>query len=186
VRFKFSFVQLIAAAPDPMANTMATGAATTKGIALSTTDRRSLTYRISTDRSRLDVPLIHRFLSLESSWARTVPLHVVERSIARSLCFGLYQSERQLGFARVVTDAATFGYVADLFIVTSARGLGLGRRLIEAVLSHPDLQGLRHFLLATRDCQQFDFSTLSQPPALMQMQQPQGRSTMRSAQLAVG
>jgi GNAT superfamily N-acetyltransferase len=145
----------------------------------------SSTYRISTDRSRLDVPLIHRFLSLESSWARTVPLSVVERSIARSLCFGLYQSERQLGFARVVTDAATFGYLADLFIVASARGLGLGRRLFEAVLSHPDLQGLRHVLLATRDSQRlyrhFGFSTLAQPPALMQMQYPDGRSAQMSA-----
>jgi GNAT superfamily N-acetyltransferase len=130
-------------------------------------------YRISTDRTQLDVPLIHRFLSQESYWARTVPLNVVERSIAHSLCFGLYRAGCQIGFARVVTDAATFGYLADVFVVAPYRGKGLGRRLIEAVVSHPDLQGLQHFLLATRDgrklYRQFGFITVKPPRVIMEM-----------------
>lgn len=133
-------------------------------------------YRISTDRSQLDVAMIHRFLSQESYWAQNVPLQVVQRAIAHSLCFGLYQSERQVGFARVVTDAATFGYLADVFVLASHRGQGLGRRLVEAVLAHPDLQGLRRFMLATRDAhrlyRQFGFIAPSHPEVLMERHDP--------------
>ena len=136
----------------------------------------SSAYRISTDRSQLDVVLIHRFLSQESYWAQTVPLNIVERAIAHSLCFGLYEAEGQVGFARVVTDAATFGYLADVFIVASRRGQGLGRRLIEAVLAHPDLQGLQRFMLATRDAhklyRQFVFAAPKQPQLLMEKRDP--------------
>jgi GNAT superfamily N-acetyltransferase len=107
--------------------------------------------RISTDPAQLDLPLIHRFLSQESYWARNVPLEIVQLAIANSLCFGMYQDERQVGFARVITDKATFGYLADVFIVSSNRRQGLGRRLVEAVLAHPELQGLRRLMLATRD-----------------------------------
>jgi GNAT superfamily N-acetyltransferase len=133
-------------------------------------------YRISNDRAQLDVAMIHQFLSQESSWAQTVPRPIVERAIARSLCFGLYQADRQLGFARVVTDAATFGYLADVFIVASHRGLGLGRRLLEAVVAHPDLQGLTRFMLATRDAhevfRQFGFIAPSHPELLMEQHTP--------------
>jgi GNAT superfamily N-acetyltransferase len=108
-------------------------------------------YSMSTDRTRLDTALVHRYLSSDSYWARGVPLEVVQRAISNSLCFGLYQREQQIGFARVVTDAATFGYLADVFIVPGHRGLGLGRQLIAAVMAHPDLQGLRRFMLAPRD-----------------------------------
>jgi GNAT superfamily N-acetyltransferase len=111
----------------------------------------SAAYRISTDPAQLDLPLIHRFLSQESYWARNVPLEIVQLAIANSLCFGMYQDERQVGFARVITDKATFGYLADVFIVSSNRRQGLGRRLVEAVLAHPELQGLRRLMLATRD-----------------------------------
>src|SRR5580658_3497694 len=100
-------------------------------------------YRISNDRSLLDVALIHDYLARESYWARGLPRGVLERAIANSVCFGMYESDRQIGFARVVTDAATFGYLADVFIVASHRGRGLGRRLMEGIMAHPDLQGLR-------------------------------------------
>jgi GNAT superfamily N-acetyltransferase len=133
-------------------------------------------YQISTDRARLDVALIHGFLAQDSYWAQNVPLEVVQRAIAHSLCFGLYQAERQVGFARVVTDNATFAYLADVFIVASHRGQGLGRQLLEAVLAHPDLQGLRRFMLATRDAhelyRQFGFSAPKRPEVLMEKHDP--------------
>jgi len=95
-------------------------------------------YRISTDPALLDIELIHRFLSRDSYWAQNIPLGVVQRSIAQSLCFGLYEAQRQIGFARVVTDAATFAYLADVFIVPSHRRRGLAKRLMAAVMAHPD------------------------------------------------
>jgi GNAT superfamily N-acetyltransferase len=134
-------------------------------------------YRISTEPAQLDIPLIHRFLSQESYWARGIPLSVVERSIAGSLCFGLYAAEGQIGFARVVTDEATFGYLADVFILPSHRRLGLARRLMAAVMAHPDLQGLRRFMLATRDSQElyrsFGFAPPKNPQVLMERHNPQ-------------
>jgi GNAT superfamily N-acetyltransferase len=131
---------------------------------------------ISTDPAQLDLALIHGFLSQESYWAPNVPLAVVQRAIANSLCFGLYRDQRQLGFARVITDKATFGYLADVFIVSSHRGQGLGRRLIDAVLAHPELQGLRRFMLATRDAhplyQKFGFTAPRRPELLMEKLAP--------------
>jgi GNAT superfamily N-acetyltransferase len=133
-------------------------------------------YQIRTDRALLDVALIHDYLSRDSYWAKQVPRAVVERAIANSLCFGLYEAERQIGFARVVTDAATFGYLADVFIVASHRGRGLGRRLMQAVMAHPDLQGLRRFMLATRDAHglyaQFGFAAPARPEVLMERHDP--------------
>ena len=133
-------------------------------------------YRISTDPAQLDIELIHRFLSEESYWARDITLSVVQRSIAHSLCFGLYERERQVGFARVVTDAATFGYLADVFILPSHRRRGLGKRLMAAIMAHPDLQGLRRFMLVTRDAQglyrQFGFTAPQEPPAIMVRRPP--------------
>jgi GNAT superfamily N-acetyltransferase len=107
-------------------------------------------YVISTDQSRLDVPLIHAFLTA-SYWAEGIPTEVVQRSIAGSLAFGVYQGERQIGFARVVTDYATFAYIADVFILEEFRGLGLARWLMEVIAAHPQMQGLRRWMLATRD-----------------------------------
>jgi GNAT superfamily N-acetyltransferase len=133
-------------------------------------------YTISTDQTRLDAGLIHRYLSGDSYWARGVPLEVVERAIRHSLCFGLYQHDRQVGFARVVTDSATFAYLADVFIVPGHRGIGLGKRLIAAVMGHPDLQGLRRFMLATRDAhglyQPFGFTAPRNPQVLMERHDP--------------
>ena len=108
-------------------------------------------YVISDDPARLDRDLIHRFLSEESYWAPGIPRDVVERALDNSICFGVYADGEQVAFARAVTDQATFGYLADVFVVEAHRGHGLGQWLVEAVLEHPDLQGLRQFILGTWD-----------------------------------
>ena len=106
---------------------------------------------ISTDRNRLDLAYVHRYLSEECYWALGRSRAIVEKSIANSLCFGVYAGDRQIGFARVVTDYATFAWLCDVFIDDAHRGQGLGKRLVETVVAHPELQGLRNFILATRD-----------------------------------
>lgn len=107
-------------------------------------------YVVSTDPERLDLDLIHGFLTA-SYWAHGIPPEVVRRSIAGALPFGLYHGERQVGFARAVTDGATFAYVADVFVLEEERGHGLATWLMECMVAHPDLQGLRRWMLATRD-----------------------------------
>lgn len=106
---------------------------------------------ISTDPNRLDVDLIHRWLSEESYWAGGVSREIVARAIDNSLCFGVYLEGQQVGLARVVTDRATFAWLDDVFILDSYRGRGYGKALIAAVVAHPELRGLRRLLLATRD-----------------------------------
>src|SRR5207244_2731083 len=96
-------------------------------------------------------PLIHDYLANQSYWAADRPLDVVRRSIENSLCFGLYESGRQIGFTRVVTDRATFAWLCDVFVLPPHRGRGLSKWLLECVVGHPDLQGVRRLLLATRD-----------------------------------
>jgi GNAT superfamily N-acetyltransferase len=108
-------------------------------------------YEISTDPARLDPGLIHDFLANHSYWARGIPFEVVKRSIDHSICFGVFHRGGQVGFARVITDSATFAYLGDVFIVESHRGKGLGKWLVGTVLGHPDLAGLRMLSLATRD-----------------------------------
>jgi len=108
---------------------------------------------ISTDRDRLDRAAIHAFLA-DSYWARDIPRSIVDRSIENSMAFGLFADDRQVGFARVITDCATFAYVADVFVVPSHRGRGLARWLMEVIRAHPDLQGLRRWVLLTRDAHQ--------------------------------
>lgn len=126
--------------------------------------RRPDAYEISTDRDRLDLDTIHRFLSTEAYWSPGVAREVVERSIENSVCFGVYEGNEQVGFARVVTDGATFGWLADVFIVSGHRGRGLGKRLVEAILEHPELRGLRRWMLGTADAHElyrrFGFSEL--------------------------
>lgn len=109
-------------------------------------------YVISTDTKRLDRGAIHAFLS-ESYWAPGIPREVVDRSIQNSLPFGVYDSEGQVGFARVITDYATFAYIADVFVLPAHRGRGLAKWLMEVIHAHPDLQDLRRWMLVTRDAQ---------------------------------
>src|SRR4030095_918311 len=108
-------------------------------------------YLISTDRDRLDLAFIHDFLSNDSYWARGRDFELVKRSISNSLDFGLYKGNQQIGFARVVTDYATFAWLADVFVLDEHQGQGLGKWLVEVIVSHPNLQGFRRWLLATRD-----------------------------------
>jgi GNAT superfamily N-acetyltransferase len=110
-----------------------------------------MAYEISTDRARLDIDLIHRFLSEESYWANGRDRATVERSIENSMPFGAYLDGRQVGFARVVTDYSTFAWLADVFVLPEHQGRGVGKRLVEAVMSHPDLAGHERWLLGTAD-----------------------------------
>ncbi len=126
----------------------------------------------STDRSRLDVELIHRFLSREFWDSAGIARDLVERSIEHSLCFGVYEGERQVGFARVVTDRATFAFVSDDFIVESHRGRGLARWLMQCILAHPDLRGLRRIMLVTHDPRRHlkaGFTPLKEPNTYMEI-----------------
>ena len=128
-------------------------------------------YSISTDPNRLDLEVIHRFLT-ESYWAAGIPMETVKRSIEYSLPFGLFKADRQVGFARVVTDYATFAYVADVFVLEEHRGEGLSKWLMEVIVSHPELQGLRRWMLATRDAhglyRKYGFEVVKQPERWME------------------
>jgi GNAT superfamily N-acetyltransferase len=108
-------------------------------------------YTISTDKSKLDERMIHHFLYTTAHWAVGRPMSIVRKSIENSLCFGCYDGENQVGFARLVTDYATVGWICDMFILPSHRGAGLGRWMVECMMEHPEVKGLRRILLNTRD-----------------------------------
>ena len=108
-------------------------------------------WEISDDAARIDLARVHAWLSRESYWSSGIPLATLERAIGNSLVFGLYREGTQSGFARVITDRATFAYLCDVWIEQSVRGAGLGTWLLECVFAHPDLRGLRRFCLMTRD-----------------------------------
>lgn len=108
-------------------------------------------FRISTDPALIDVDVLHRYLSEHSYWAAGIPREVVEKSIAHSLCFGVYHRQQMIGFGRLVTDRATFAWLADVFILESYRGKGLSKWLLSVIQCHPELQGLRRWMLGTRD-----------------------------------
>ena len=140
-------------------------------------------YTISDDPARLDLDVVHRYLSTESYWATGLPRATLERSVAGSRCFGIYLEEEdgragggQVGFARVITDRATFAWLADVFVLPAHRGRGLSKRLLETILAHPDLAGLRRFMLATRDAhglyRQFGWQEPAKPQNLMERRQP--------------
>lgn len=131
---------------------------------------------ISNNKALLDRTLIHSFLSERSYWAQNAPRETVERAIEHSICFGIYRSGRQVGFARVVTDCATFAWLADVFIVETERGHGLSKKLVAAVQGHPQLQGLRRFMLATLDAhglyEQFGFKPMTNAERFMEIFRP--------------
>lgn len=132
-------------------------------------------YQMSTDRQRIDIAAVHAFLT-QSYWSPGIPRGVVERAIENSLCFGVYFGAQQVGFARVITDKATFAYLADVFIIESHRGKGLSKWLMEFVTAHEELQGLRRFLLATKDAHalyaKFGFEALGNPSRIMENLKP--------------
>jgi GNAT superfamily N-acetyltransferase len=134
--------------------------------------------RVSTDPKRLDLDAIHAFLSQRSYWAEGTSREEVERSIRNSIAFGVYDEDRQLGFARVVSDRATFAYLADVFVLEAYRGQGLAKWLVECVLAHPDLQGLRRWVLATRDAHglyaRYGFRPPADPGSLMEIRRIDG------------
>jgi GNAT superfamily N-acetyltransferase len=132
-------------------------------------------FTISTDAARLDLKVIHEFLTT-SYWAAGIPLDVVKRSIEHSLSFGVYHQDRQVGFARVITDYATFAYLADVFVIEDYRGQGLAKWLVEVIVAHPELQGLRRWMLATRDAHtlygKVGFVGITSPEGWMERRDP--------------
>jgi GNAT superfamily N-acetyltransferase len=132
-------------------------------------------FTLSTDPARLDVDAIHAFLTT-AYWSPGIPREIVARAIQHSLCFGVYDGARQIGFARVITDRATYAYLADVFIIEEYRGRGLSKWLIAGILAHPDLQDLRRWGLATRDAhglyRQFGFTELAAPERWMEIAKP--------------
>src|SRR5262249_12583917 len=130
-------------------------------------------FTISTDKKKLDHALIYRFLTEKSYWSAGIPRRLVEKGIKNALCFGIYEGKKQVGFARVITDYATFAYLADVFVIETHRGQGLSKWLMECIMGHRDLQGMRRWLLATRDAhglyQQYGFSELRNPKRIMEI-----------------
>jgi N-acetylglutamate synthase-like GNAT family acetyltransferase len=134
-------------------------------------------YEVSTDRARLDIDLIHKFLSTESYWAKNIPRDVMERSIENSIPFAAYDDRGGLaGFARVVTDRAVFAYIGDVFVLPEHRGHGVSKMIMQAIRAHPHLQGLRRWHLLTRDAhalyRQFGFQEIENPKRHMEMFDP--------------
>jgi GNAT superfamily N-acetyltransferase len=129
-------------------------------------------YTVSTDRGRLDVEMITRFLAEDSYWARDIPLEVMRRAIAGSFCIGIHHGGEQVAFARVVTDYATFGHIMDVFVLPSHRGRGLGKVMMEHIVRHPQLQGFRRWQLGTDDAHglyaRFGFTALAHPERHME------------------
>lgn len=133
-------------------------------------------FTVSDRREDLDVDLIYCFLNDLSYWAKGISREVVVKSLDNSLCFGLFEGDKQIGFGRVVTDRATFAYLADVFIVEDYRGKGLGKWLVECIVEHPELQSLRRWMLATADAQQlyhrYGFAPLDKPERFMEKHNP--------------
>jgi GNAT superfamily N-acetyltransferase len=129
--------------------------------------------QISADKTKLDIDLIHRYLSKESYWAKGRDIEKVKRSIENSICFGVYSDEGQIGFARVITDYAVFAWILDVFILKDYQGKGHGKKLMSTIMTHEDLQNLQRWGLGTDDAQglyeQFGFKPLSKPQNMMEI-----------------
>ena len=130
---------------------------------------------ISTDKEKMDIDVIHSFLT-RSYWAEGISKEIIRKSVEESLCFGVFENDKQVGFARMITDKATFAYLADVFIIEEFRGLGLSKWLMEVIMAHPDLQGLRRMMLATRDAHElykkFGFNPLNNVDRWMHIHHP--------------
>ena len=133
-------------------------------------------YIVSEEQGKLDLIMVHGYLSKESYWARGIPEETFRRSVKNSLCFGIYTPTEQVGFARVVTDKATFAYLADVFIIPAFRGKGLSRRLLDYIVNFEDLQGLRRWVLGTADAHglymKYGFTPLGKPERCMEKHNP--------------
>ncbi|HKC34590.1 MAG TPA: GNAT family N-acetyltransferase [Chitinophagaceae bacterium] len=131
---------------------------------------------ISTEKEKFDIDLIHSFLA-RSYWAEGISKEVIKKSIEGALCFAVFENDKQIGFARMITDKATFAYLADVFIIEEYRGLGLSKWLMEFIMSHPGLQGLRRIMLATRDAhglyKKFGFTPLNNVDRWMHIHNPE-------------
>ena len=136
---------------------------------------RRETFVVSCDPAKLDRPMIAEFLA-STYWARGIPPEIVERSIDNALCFALLDGDRQIGFARVISDYATFAYLGDVFVLPEFRGRGLAKWLMECVVNHPGLQSMRRWMLATRDAHglysQYGFTPLARPDIFMELHDP--------------
>ena len=132
--------------------------------------------RISDDPADVDLDVVHGFLSQQAYWCQGIPRAVVEKGLANSLCFSAWLDGRQVGFARVIGDRATFGYLADVFVLPEYRGRGISKALVAAAMAHPDSQGLRRMMLATRDAHSlyagFGFTAPARPESLMERYRP--------------
>lgn len=133
-------------------------------------------YCITTDKSRLDLPAVHQYLSEESYWSQQIPFETVQKAAENSLTFAVLAGETQVGYARIISDYATFAYLADVYILEAHRARGLSKWLIETIMNHPQLQGLRRWTLATRDAHglyaQFGWKPLASPPSWMELHNP--------------
>jgi GNAT superfamily N-acetyltransferase len=135
-------------------------------------------YFITTDTTKININLVHDYLSNESYWAKNIPIELVKQAIENSVCFSVFYKEEQIGFARVITDKATFGYLADVFIIEEHKGKGLGKWFIQTILDHEELQGFRSWMLATKDAhglyEKFDFKLTNYTTRIMRRQGIEG------------
>lgn len=132
-------------------------------------------FLISTDKAKLDINAVHNYLT-NSYWAEGIPLETVKKSIQNSDCFGVYENDKQVGFARVISDNATIGYLGDVFILEPYRGKGLSKWLMECIMKHPELQGFRRWILLTKDAHElyrkYGFKDIERPDRYMELTNP--------------
>ncbi|UUC45397.1 GNAT family N-acetyltransferase [Flavobacterium cerinum] len=133
-------------------------------------------FTITTDKSKLDINVIHRYLSGESYWSKDIPIERIQKSIENALCFGVYHNDQQIGYAKVVSDFSTMAYLGDVFILESYRGQGLSKQLMETIMSHPELQNLRRWILLTADAHElykkYGWQPIASPEKWMEIHQP--------------